>query len=127
MNEPDLLQQCIAQMMHDDLERRQLDVVLAPCFGWMGDTGRYRRVVQETNPRWYQKFCTDWPSNRSRPRRRRKPDTRIKRQATLRALREIASGHCRTEYAARLLPVVVEETERFAYLSKSNRIEEWLQ
>ncbi len=127
MDEPDLLQQCVAQMMHDELEQRRLDVYLSPAWGGYGDDGRKIRAVMDKNPRWYQEFCASYPSNRSRPRRRCKPDTAIKRRRTLEALRELSNGECVTVYAKRLLPFVIEETERFIKAHRSGQIETWLQ
>ena len=111
--EPDLLEQCIAKMMAEDLEANRLLVTLAPCWGWYGDDGRYRRIVEGRNPRWYREFCAMYQSNRSRTRRGRKPDTLIKRRHTLRALDEIWEGRIKTEYAQRVYEFVQSETILF--------------
>lgn len=104
--QPDLYHQAVAALMLDELDYQRLTVGLAPCWGWMGDDGRQRRVIEERNPAWYMEFCRQYPSGRTRPRRKRHGDTLIKRRHTLRALAEISSGHVRTEYARRLWPVV---------------------
>jgi hypothetical protein len=127
MMEPDLLQQCIAKMLHDELECRRLDVYLSPAWGSYGDDGKQLRVAMDQNPRWYREFCAAYPANRSRPRRRSKPDTIIKRRHTLRALREIAAGRAQTTYARRLLPIVIEETKRFQVAHELEQVEAWLQ
>jgi hypothetical protein len=123
--EPNLLHECVAQMMLDELEGSRLDVYLIPCWGDYGD--RFRRVAVERNPDWYRQLCDAYQSQRSRPRRRRHGDTKIKRRHTLRALREIASGRVATEYAYRIWPYVEEraarmlrermETKYYAYYS----------
>lgn len=100
----------MAKAMLIDLGSRRLDVTLA--WPWYGDGAI--RVVDEQNPLWYQKFCACYaPSQRTRMRRRKKPDTYIKRAHTLRALSEIASGKCETVYADRLLPYVEEELRHY--------------
>lgn len=79
-----LLHQLIAEQMHHELAGRRLEVVLVPSPVEHWPTDRQRRVVCERNPAWYREFCRQYPSNRSRPRQRRKHDTLIKRQHTLR-------------------------------------------
>ena len=74
---------------------------------------RTYRQVDEQNPKWYREFCARYsPSRRAKMRKRKKPDTYIKRAHTLRALGELASGRCRTVYAVRLLPFVKAERKR---------------
>jgi hypothetical protein len=104
--QPDLYHQAVAELMREELGCSRLTVALAPCFGWMGDDGRQRRIIEERNPDWYSRFCDQYPSGRARPRRKRHGDTLIKRRHTLRALGEIAGGQVQTEYARRLWPVV---------------------
>lgn len=89
---PDLLEQCVARLMADELSSRRLSVALVYCWGWYGDEGRKRRVAEERNPGWYRRLCAMYQSSRSRPRRRQKPDTLIKRRHVLRALEEIEGG-----------------------------------
>ena len=100
----------MAKAMLIDLGNRRLDVTLRM------DSYDHRtyRQVDEQNPLWYQKFCAHYaPSQRVRMRRRKKPDTYIKRQHTLRALGEIARGKCETVYADRLLPYVEDELRHY--------------
>ena len=103
----------VAQVMLWELEGSRLRVTLAP--SQVGHCWRRRiRVVEETNPEWYQRFCSEHSDSlRTRPRKRKKPDTYIKRAHTLRALNEIASGQARTEYAQRLMPYVAKEAEQY--------------
>lgn len=110
--EPDLLEQCVAKLMADELERSRLAVTLAPCWGRYGDDGRKRRIVEDQNPTWYRRLCAMYQLNRSRPRRKRKPDTLIKRRHTLRALDEIWGGRVETEYAQRVYEFVRMETQK---------------
>lgn len=112
MSSPDLLHQAVAELMREELRCSRLSVSLAPCWGWMGDDGRLRRVVEEQNPAWYREFCGQYQSNRRRPRTKRHGDTLIKRRHTLRALAEIAAGRCRTIYARRLWPFVQARARR---------------
>lgn len=100
-----------AQWMLWQLDSCQLRVTLAPGDP-ARDPNRKVRVVEEENPQWYQEFCAEYPSYRSWPRRRSKPDTAIKRSHTLRALGEMAQGGVSTEYAQRLLPYVEAETQK---------------
>ena len=94
----------IAQQMLWQLENQQLRVALVPAWGHYGDEGKLLRVATQQNPRWYRDFCSHYPSNRSRPRKRRHADTRIKRQSTLSSLkRMIETGTCKTDYDHRLL------------------------
>ena len=94
-----------AAVMRAELESTRLTVALAPY--QRGRAGNSIRVVEQRNPAWYSRFCAAYPS--SRKRSRKKPDTRIRRANTLRALAELERGKMASEYAARLFPVVCEE------------------
>lgn len=94
-----------AGVMCAELEGTQLRVALAAC--QHGGRNRKIRVVEQRNPDWYRRFCLAYPS--SRRRRRKKPDTLIKRAATLRGLRELEQGEMESVYAIRLFSVVVDE------------------
>lgn len=109
-----LLHQLIAEQMREELASRRLEIVLVPSPVEHWPTDRQRRVVCERNPGWYREFCRQYPSNRTRPRQRRKHDTLIKRQHTLRALAEIENGRIETEYAKRVYPFVIQQAERYA-------------
>lgn len=102
---PHHLRETACQMIAD-LETDQLEICLIPSTLQHQPTELKRRAVITQNPRWYQRFCAEWPKNRSRPRRKNKPDTRIVRANTIAALYEIASGRAATQYAQRLLPHV---------------------
>lgn len=108
-----LLHQLIAEQMHHELASRRLEVVLIPSPVEHWPTDRHRRVVCERNPAWYRELCRQYPSQRSRPRRRRKPDTRIKRRHTMRALAEIEDGRVESEYAKRVYPFVEKAAEQY--------------
>lgn len=101
----------MAQVMLWELERERLDVTLAPSrLPEIARRGGKIRIINGTNPAWYRDFCRDYaPSGRTHPRQKKKPDTYIKRRHTLRALNELATGRCETEYAHRLLPYVREQ------------------
>lgn len=114
-----------ARHMRHELDSRRLQVELAPSrVPEIAATGGKIRVVVERNPRWYRDFCAAHPKARSKPRRRSKPDTMIRRELTLRALDELASGQCATVYARRLLPVVEDEAARYRRLAA--QAEQWL-
>ncbi|MFN3925671.1 MAG: hypothetical protein ACK4K6_18870 [Pseudarthrobacter sp.] len=69
------------QAMLDDLDSNRLDVILLPSRRYeVAIRGGMIRVVQATNPEWYRRLCADYPKRRSRPRNKRKPDTRIVRK-----------------------------------------------
>lgn len=96
--------------MLGELERNRLTVELAPSRIGIGMI----RVVTERNVEWYQEFCAEYGSRRSRPRQRAKWDTAIKRANTVRALeRMIDSGRAVYEYDRRLLPYVRAEMEKW--------------
>lgn len=114
-----LLHQLIAEQMREELASRRLDVVLVPSPVEHWPTGRQRRAVCGRNPTWYRQLCSQYHSRRSRPRRRRKPDTLIKRQHTLRALAEIEDGRIDSEYAQRVYPFVVSEAEKYVQLHEA--------
>jgi hypothetical protein len=106
--------------MRLELEARRLEVVLIPSPVEFWPTDRQRRVVCERNPGWYRQLCRQHPSRRSRPRRRQKPDTCIKRRHVLRALGEIEDGRLDTEYARldteyarRVYPFVEKAAEQY--------------
>ncbi len=94
-----------AAVMGAELEASRLRVVLAPC--QRGRASSMIRAVDERNPAWYRALRLEYPSGRRRGRK--KPDTLIKRAATLRGLAELEQGEMGSVYAARLFPFVVEE------------------
>lgn len=103
-----------ALVMAGQLESERLVVSLAPSERpEIAQAGGMIRIVDGRNPEWYIRFCEDHPTRRSRPRRRRKHDTAIKRQDTLRGLYEIASGRADSEYAQRLLEYVEREEANY--------------
>lgn len=118
-----LLHQLIAEQMHHELASRRLEVVLVPSPVEHWPTDRQQRVVCERNPAWYREFCRQYPSRRSRPRQRRKPDTMIKRQHTLRAMAEIENGRIDSEYARRVYPFVAKEAERYVQMHTPPRVQ----
>ena len=98
-----------AATLRADFDQRHLRISLA----WVFFDNIGIRCIEEQNPKWYREFCARYsPSKRSKMRKRKKPDTYIKRAHTLRALAELASGRCRTVYAVRLLPFVKAERKR---------------
>ena len=111
-----LLHRLIAEQVHHELASTRLEVVLVPSPVEHWPTDRQRRVVCERNPAWYRELCRQYPSRRSRPRRRAKPDTAIKRAHTLRALAEIQDGRIDSEYAQRVYPFVTQQAERYVQL-----------
>lgn len=96
-----------AAEMLAELEQRRLEVILVPAPD-PRHHGHAIRTAVMTNPRWYRRLCRQYPTQRSRPRRRQKPDTAIKRSHVARALAELSKGAVSTEYATRLLPFVRE-------------------
>lgn len=108
-----LLHQLIAEQMRHELASTRLEVVLVPSPVEHWPTDRQRRVVCERNPAWYRELCRQYPSRRTRPRRRAKPDTAIKRAHTLRALAEIQDGRVESEYAQRVYPFVIKAAEQY--------------
>lgn len=79
------------------------------------------RAVQEANADWYREFCSRHPS--SRRRRKKAPDTRIRREHTLAALERIIAGADKgTQYAARLQPFIAAKlTEMNAWQEQADR------
>jgi len=94
--------QTTASIMKAQLEAERLTVVLVPAKHGAG----MLRAVQNQNPQWYQEFCAQYESQRSKPRKRKHFDTKIKRAHTLRALAELSTGQVKSKYAQRLLPYV---------------------
>lgn len=109
-----ILHQLIAEQMRHELASRRLEVVLVPSPVEFWPTQQQRRVVCERNPAWYRELCRQYPSRRTRPRRRAKPDTAIKRAHTLRALAEIQDGRVESEYAKRVYPFVEKAAVEYA-------------
>lgn len=114
MTEPNLLEQCVAEMMHSELESQRLEVVLVPSPVEYWPTERQRRVVCERNPGWYRRLCARHQSGRRKPRRKKHGDTLIKRKHVLRALQEIAEGQLETEYSRRVYPFVQDKTREIS-------------
>lgn len=102
MSGPVTLQECALAML-DELESTSLEVVLVPQRVYTNEGGMIR-VAAAKNCAWYRRFCAAYLS--SRVRRKTLVDMAIKRRHTVRALREIAAGRCRSRYAVRLLPWV---------------------
>jgi len=89
-----------AQIFLDELDSSSLEVVLVPS----GDAecamrGGMIRTVQSVNAEWYRKFCAEHESNRKDRLRWSKFKTKVKRQDTRRALRELIAGKCESHYA----------------------------
>lgn len=97
--------QALASELLEELQSERLEVTKIP-----GRDGGYIRAVITQNPEWYQRLC-----ERHQGRRRRFPRSRtiIKRQDTLRVLRQLAEGDSRpTLYQERLLGVLEQEAKR---------------
>lgn len=90
----DLFESAIRQTASEmlaDLDCNYLEVVLIPSLDPdRAIKGGMIRAVQYQNARWYRDFCKCFPSNRKA--NRRKFQTKIKRQATRRALVCLSSG-----------------------------------
>lgn len=97
-----------AAFMYNELLHTRLTVTLIPSrLPEIAERGGCIRIVESQNPAWYQALCKAYPSKRTRPRRRNKPDTAIKRQQVLKALQHLANGNPPlTEYHNRLLPYI---------------------
>lgn len=96
-----------AETLRRQLEENHLDVTLAAA-PVQKHAGHMIRVVQLRNPAWYRHLCEQYPSSRTRPRRRgpKYTDTAIKRRHVLRALLAIERGDSDGggHYRERLLP-----------------------
>jgi hypothetical protein len=91
-----------------ELESNALEVVLIPsrdpdC----AMRGGMIRAVQYQNADWYRAFCSEHESQRKDRNRWRKFKTKIKRQSTKRALKELIAGKCETHYAQMLKEFIV--------------------
>lgn len=95
------MRHALIQMLAE-LESHQLHVVLVPLNPRLRgyNEGGCKRVCADKSPRWYANFCLNNPS--SRMRNHRKPDTRIKRFNTLRALRQLIAGQEAGKYSNQL-------------------------
>lgn len=121
-----------AREMLVELESNLLHVELVPSDFWdCAMRGGKKRAVQYQNAEWYQDFCSEYTARRREMcrihkrtrkvkgryctclpkekekrrwkfRNRRKHDTAIKRQDTIRGLRELIRGQCVSGYAQRL-------------------------
>lgn len=70
------------------------------------------RVAHMVNAEWYQDFCADYTKRRTKPRHRRKHDTKIERTTTIKALERIIKGDTSGTYAERLMPYLLAQIER---------------
>lgn len=96
-----------AEEMLLELEANRLEVVLIPA-PEKRHVGHCVRAVQDANPEWYRKFCAEYPSARKGTRIR----TRIKRQATINALKRILEGETRGVYVERLLDFLERQSAK---------------
>lgn len=94
-----------AILMLEDLNARRLRVVLIPSrVPEVAQMGGKIRAVESENPTWYKRLCRTYEAQRTRPRRRKKHDTLIKRAQVRSTLARMAQGNGRGEYAQRLIP-----------------------
>jgi crotonobetainyl-CoA:carnitine CoA-transferase CaiB-like acyl-CoA transferase len=83
-----------------ELESNYLEVVLVPSRDHdCAMRGGMIRAVQYQNAEWYRAFCAEHESSRKDRTRWAEFKTKIKRQSTRRALRELIAGKCETMYA----------------------------
>jgi predicted GTPase len=91
-----------------ELESNYLEVVLIPSRDHdCAMRGGMIRAVQYQNADWYRMFCSEHESQRKDRHKWRKFKTKIKRQWTRRALRELIAGKCETHYAQMLREFIV--------------------
>lgn len=95
-----------------ELESNYLEVVLIPsrdhdCYM----RGGMIRAVQYQNATWYRLFCAEHESQRRDLHKWRKFKTKIKRQGTRRALKELIAGRCKTHYAMMLKEFILRYQE----------------
>lgn len=91
----------IANDFLQELLSQKLEVVLIPAPEQRHD-GHCIRAVQEENPKWYQKFCSIYQSNRKGTRVR----TKIKRRETIKALEALRRGASIGCYSERLISFI---------------------
>lgn len=83
----------IAQEMAFELETNKLIVIKKPSiYKDQADRGACYRLVESRNPRWYREICGNYSSNRKKPRRKSKHDTRIKRRTVLNVIERLGNG-----------------------------------
>lgn len=87
-------------MLHE-LTSQQLTVVLVPSRRRDARPHDMIRCVVDRNPLWYRKLCGRHHSTRVRGSR--KPDTKIRRQDTIRALEQLVEGRRISRYCDELL------------------------
>lgn len=86
-----------------ELDSNCLEVVLIPSRDAdCAMRGGMIRAVQYQNAEWYRAWRAEHESNRRDRNKWRKFKTKIKRQLTRRALRELIEGKCETPYAQTL-------------------------
>lgn len=105
----------LAEEYLNELEGHVLEVVLIPS---RDDDCALRggmiRCVQMENAKWYRRFAAKYESVRKdRLRYRNKFKTKIKRQHTIRGLRELMDGRCKTIYAHRLKRAIRNEQREY--------------
>ncbi len=97
------------QEMLAELESNQLEIVLTPA-PRPAHEGHMIRVRAGQNPRWYREHCARFPS--SRRRRNPRPDTRVRRRDTVKALRDMLSGGSRSRYAVELCRIAIRRVRQ---------------
>lgn len=101
--------QRLAKQYLIELESHSLEVVLIPSKDHdCAMRGGMIRAVQEQNAEWYRTFCGEHGSNRKDRLRWVKFKTKIKRQNTKRALKELIDGRCATFYAKDLRAFILK-------------------
>jgi len=102
------------QMMLGELQGQRLEVIKAPNLPEFEDreqSGCQIKVKVSENPEWYKKLCAKYPSNRTKPRKRKEGyvDTRIKRAWVLTLLTVLAEGKSSKSQLAHELVAIAED------------------
>jgi hypothetical protein len=102
------------QWMLEALEANQLIVELNPAPEQCHAT-HFIRVATSTNANWYRAFCAAYPT-RAHSHRWKHPDTKIKRQDTIRILRHlIKHGTSTSKYAPDLCEIATRMYNEVLY------------
>lgn len=86
----------------EELEANRLEVALIPQRVRTNEGGCVRVAISK-NARWYRDFCAAYSS--SRVRRNAAPDTAIRRENTVRALRSLLAGRSGGKYGPHLVAI----------------------
>lgn len=105
----------------EDMQEQRLQVVLIPAPEPQHPTHMVRNAITQ-NPEWYRELCKTYETHRTCPRKRKHPDTRLKRRNIIRILERLISvGSSSSKYTEDLLKIAEEYYQTVLFTQELNQ------